>query len=52
MQNIVLPQRVYVEKTVDGKEIHWLSGKEKVSGATVNKDNQTVSLLGHKKNPS
>ena len=37
-----LPQRV--EKIVHGEEIHWFSGKEKVTGA-VSKESHTDSIL-------
>ena len=41
------PQRICVEKTVHGVEMHWLSDKEKVPGVAVSKEGHVDSLLGH-----
>ena len=37
-----LPLWVWVEKTIDGVEIHWLSSKEKVPDAAVSKEGHAV----------
>ena len=39
-----LPQQSWVKKTVHGEEIHWLTDKEKVTGATVIKESHADSL--------
>ena len=44
--NITLPLQAWVENTVSGVKIHWLSSKEKVLGAAVSKDSHADSLLG------
>ena len=36
--NMGLPLWDWIEKTVHGMEMHWLSGKEKVPGAAVSKE--------------
>ena len=46
-----LSQWAWVEKTVCSVETHWLSGKEKVPGATVSKEGNADNLLGQKKDP-
>ncbi len=47
--NMGLQQRTWVEKRVHGVETHWISGKEKVSGAAVSKVAHADSLLEHDK---
>ena len=39
----------WTKRTVHGVETNWFSGKEKVSGAAISKEDDTDSLLGHKK---
>ena len=41
-----MPQQAQVEKTVDGVETHWLSGKETVPGATFCKEGHADSFPG------
>ena len=43
---MALPLQAWVEKTVHGVEIHILSGKEKVLGNAVSKEDHASSVLG------
>ena len=45
--NVGLPIQAWIKKTVSSEDIHWLTGKEKVSGAAVCKEANANSLLGH-----
>ena len=47
--NISLPQQAWVKKTVHWMETHWLSDKENVLGAVVQKEAQADNLLGHER---
>ena len=38
--------QVQVEKTVNGVETHWLSGKENVPGPAVSKEGDVDNVLG------
>ena len=47
-QNIGLPIWTRVEKTVQGEETHWLSGKENVLGKMVSREGHVDSFLNMK----
>ena len=42
--NTSLPPWTYVGKTIHGVETHWFSGKEKVPGAAISKEDNPNSL--------
>ena len=48
--NMGLPQLAWVEKTIDGVETHWLSGREKVSNAKLSKEGHADRRLEHEIN--
>ena len=45
--NMNLPWQVTTGKIVDGGETQWLSSKEKIPGAAVNKEGLVDGLLRH-----
>ena len=47
--NMGLSLQSWFEKTVHGVETNWLSGKEKVPGTAVSKEDNTENLLGHER---
>ena len=44
-----LPLQAWVEKTVYGVEIRWLSGREIIPDAVVSKEGHADSYLGHER---
>ena len=44
-----LPQWALVKKTDNGVETHWLSSKEKASGAAISKEGHADTLLRHER---
>ena len=47
--NVGLLRQAKVEKIVHGVAIHWLSGKESVSGVAINKEGYADTVLEHEK---
>ena len=47
--NLNLTLQAWIKKTVHGGETHWISSKEKVLDAVINKEGHTDNVLGYKR---